>query len=278
MDAFAAADSTSFSPFVGRVPKSRGHLKRSLPSGNANGCAADSRENEGERTISPSEISAGTGFGHVAPLDSALTCEDMGITTPADYDLREVLLGTDALAGYVSPSSEHSKATLTADELLPMVSSPELPGYPDSPFDKGPSHFESATNLEFSMTNYCVASMPSPTNKIGDFILTPGDLDLTSTTSCSTSDDLELSAFDSVIGYLDSDLGSLPDFANFPDYMINILGEPSAFYESLLFQEEQDPMEDSIDMTNCGSLLGIDVCMGVGTVGLAFMLIGFESC
>jgi len=275
MDAFAAADSTSFSPSVGRIPKFYGHRRRSLPPGNSDNDATDSQGNEEEREILSSGTSAETGFGYVASSDSVVTDENAEIATPASHDLREVLLGADAFAGYVSPSatgslvSEHPNVTLIVDELLPVAASPERSIYPDNPFDERFSHSESITDLEFSMTNYPGTSMLSPIDTIDDFISASGNLDFVATTSCSTSDDFELDVFDSAAGFLDSDLISLPGFANLPSYMTSTLGEPSAFHESLLFQGKQDSMGDPIDMTDRDSLLGADHSV--------FMLTGFEN-
>ena len=282
LDAFAAADSTSFSPSVGHIPKFYGHRRRGLPPGNADNYATESRGNEEEREISSSGPSAGTGFGYVVPSDSVLTGERN--PTPASYNLREVLLGAGAFAGFVSPANEDASGSPssehlpTADELISAVSSPERSAYPDDPSNKGLSCSESATDLELSLADYGIASMYSPIDAIDDFISASGDLDLISIPSCNTSDDLELSAFDSATSYLDSDVGLFSTFANIPSYMTSALGEPFAFYENILFQAKQDLMGDSIDATNCGSLLGIDVCFGAGTDHSVFMLTGFEFC
>ena len=281
MDAFAAADSTSFSPSVGHIPKFYGHHRRDLPPGNVDNDATDSQGNEEERAILSSGTSAETGYGYVASSDSVVTGENAETASPANYDLREVLLGADAFAGYVSPSatdedasgspaSEHPDVTPVVDELLSVAASPERSIYPDNPFDEKFSHSGSVTNLDFSMTNYPVASMTSPIDTINGFTSASGDLNFVATTSCSTSGNLELGAFDSTTGFLDSDFSSLPGFANLPSYMTSILGEPSAFYESLFFQEKQESMEDQIDTTKCGGLLGADYSV--------FMLIGFENC
>ena len=280
MDAFAAADSTSFSPSVGHIPKFYGHRRRSLPPGNVDNDATDSQGNGEESAILSSEASAETGYGYVTPSDPVVTGENGEIVTPASYDLREVLLGADAFAGYVSPSatnedasgspvSDHPNVTLVVDELISVATSPGHSIYPGNPFDERFSHSESVTNLEFDMTNYAVAPMSS-VDTIGDFISASGDLDFVATTSCSTSDDFELGVFDSATGFLDSDLVSLPGFADLPSYMTSILGGPSAFHESLLFQGKQDSMGDPIDVTSYGSLLGAD--------HLVFTLTRFESC
>lgn len=269
MGAFAAADSTSFSPSVGHIPKFYGHRKRSLPPGNVDNDVTDSQGDEEESAILSSNASAETGYSYVAPFDSVVTGENGEIATPASYDLREVLLGADAFSGYVSPSatdedasgspvSEHPNITLMVDELISVAASPERSTHPGNPFDGRFSHSESVTNLEFGTTNYPVAPMSSPIDTIGDFISASGDLDLVATTSCSTSDDFELGVFDSVTGLLDSDLVSLPGFSDLPSYMTSILGGPSAFHESLLFQGKQDSAGDSIDVTSYGSLLGAD--------------------
>jgi len=287
VDAFAAADSTSFSPSAGHIPKFYGHRTRRLPPGKA----TDSRGNEEETAASSTGTSTETGYSCVVPSDPVLTCGNTEITTSASYDLREVLLGADAFVGYVSPSvnedasgsptSDHLDVTLTVDDpgstlLLPAASSPERFAYLDSTYGGGSSNSESIIDLEFSLTNYPIASVSSPLGATDGFTPALGDLDFTSATSCSTSDDLELSAFDSTTGCLDSDLGSLPRFANVPSYTTSILGESSAFYQSLLLGTEQDPMEGSIDATGCSSLLGIDVCLEAGADHFAFVLTGFE--
>lgn len=268
MDAFAAADSTSFSPSVGHIPKYYGHQKRSLRSGNTDDNATESQGNGEEKTALSPRTLAEAGCSYVAPSDSVLTGENAEITTPANYDLQEMLLGADASGGYVSPSAnedvsrppafERHNVTITVDELLSVVSSPERSVYPGNPFDEGLSHSESVADLEFGMANYPVALMLLPTDTIDDLVSASGDLNFTASTSCSTSDDLEFSAFDSADGFLDSDLGSLPGFANLPSYMTSILGEPSASYESLLFQGKQAPTGDSVDVNNCGDLLCAD--------------------
>lgn len=281
MDAFAAADSTSFSPSVGHIPKFYGHRRRSLPPGNVDNDATDSQGNEEESAILSSEASAETGYSYVAPTDSVVTGGNGEIVTPANHDLREVLLGADAFAGYISPSatnedpsgspvSEHPNVTLMVDELISVAASPERSIYPGNPFDGRFSHSESVTTLEFGMTNYPVAPMSSPIDTIGDFISASGDLDLVATTSCNTSDDFELGVFDSATGFLDSDLVSLPGFTDLPSYMTSILGGPSAFHESFLFQGKSDSMGDSVDVASYGSLLGADHSV--------FTLTRFESC
>jgi hypothetical protein len=270
MDAFAAADSTSFSPSVGHIPKFYGRRRRSLPPGNVGNDATDSQGNEEENAISSSGTSAETDCSVVAS-------ENAGVTTPASYDLLEVLLGADAFIGHASPSAtnehapgpsvpDHPNVTLAVDELLSVAASPERSIYHDDSFDERHSHSENLTNLEFSMTNYSVASMSSPIDTIGDFISASGDLDFVATMPCSTSGNLEFCAFDSGTGPLDLDFCSLPGFANLPSYMTSILGEPSAFHESLPFQGEGD----SINVTDYGSLIGAD--------NLTFMLNGFENC
>jgi hypothetical protein len=290
MDAFAAADSACFSPSVGHIPKFYGHPKRSLPPGNADDDAIDSRDDEERAILSPG-TSVGTGDGYTAPSDSVLAYENGETTALASYNLREVLLGADAFAGYVSPSadgnvstppSEHPNATLTVDEsgstlLLPAASSSERAVYSDNPYGEGCFGSESVTDLELTLTNYPVTSMSSPLETIDDFFATSGELDFISTAFCTASD-LEPSAFDSTGGYLDSDLDSLPGFASVPNYMTSILGEHSTFYESLLLQTREDPIGDSIDVTDCGDLLGIDFCLGTGADHFVFMLTVFEFC
>jgi len=281
MDSFAAADSTSFSPSVGRIPKFYGHRKHGLPPVNADDSATDSRENE-ERVISP----PGSGYGYAAPLDSVLARESAEIATMASYNLREVLLGADAFTGYVSPSANgnmlttpppgHPDVRLMVDDpeptlLLPAALSPEPSPYPVGLYEE-----RSATVTESELTpiNHPFASVPSPLDTIDDLFAASAGHDFIPT----TSDDLELGAFGSTTGCLDSDLGSLPGFSNPPDYMVNILDEHSAFFESLLSQTKQDPVGDSTDAANRSNLLGIDFCLGAGADHFAFTLTGFEFC
>lgn len=271
MDAFAAADSTNFSPSVGRIPKFYGHHGRSFLSSSIIIGVFSSQGNEEERAISSSGTSAETGYGYVTQSDSVLIDEHARATTPASYDLREVLLGADAFTGYVSPSasvdasgsptSEHPNVALIIDELLSVVSSPEPSMYSDNPFDERLFHSESITDLELTTTNYSDPSMTSSINSLDEFILVSDDLDSNSTTSCSTSDDLGLGAFDSTTGCANLGLGSSPGF------MTSILGEPSVFYESLLFPGKQDPIGDSVD-----------VCLGAGADHVVFVLTGIEIC
>ena len=279
MDAFAAADSTSFSPSVGRIPKLYGHRKRSLPSGNVDNRATDSQESEEENAILSLGTSViGTDYGYAAPLDPVLIRENAETATLPNHDLREVLLGADAFVGYISPStddnapatfSEDSKITLTADDpgsslLLPAASSPERTAYPDNPCEECSGGI---TELEVTTTNYPVIPISS-LDAVDEFFAASGGHDFISTESRSTSDDLELSVLDSMAECLDSDLGSLPDFTNVPDYMTAILDEHSAFYESLLLQAEE-PIGDSID---------VDFCLRTGADHVVFILTGFEFC
>jgi hypothetical protein len=287
MDAFAAADSMCFSPSVGHIPKFYGYPKRSLPPGNADSDPTDPQGNEEESAILSPGTSAGTNYGYAALSDSVLTCEDEEITSLASYSLREVLLGADAFAGYVStsangnastpPSSENPNVTLTADGtesslLRPAASSPERSIYPDNPDNERYSGSENITSLESTLANYPVPLISSPLETIDDFFTASGELDFFSTTSSSTSD-LELGVIDSATGCLDLDLDSLPGF---PAYMTSILDEHSAFYESLFLQAKQDPIGDSTDATNCSGLLGIDFCLGAGADHFALLLTGFE--
>jgi len=284
MDAFVAADSTNFSPSVGHIPKFYGRRGRNTPPGNPDNQTTDQQGNEEERATLSLETSLEvTDYVYTTLLDPVLTRENVG---PASYDLREILLGADAFAGYIppcanedapgSPSSEHPNVTLTADDpgptlLFPVAPSLEGSAYPDNTLGEGHSGSESAASLEFTPTHYPVSLISSPLDAIDDFILASGELGLISTILCSTSDGLELSAFESATGCLDSDLDSLTGFANIPNYMTTILGEPSVFYDSLLLQAERGAMGDSIDMTNCSGLLDIDVCLGAGANHFVFM-------
>lgn len=269
MDAFAAADSTSFSPSVGHIPKLYGRRRRGLSPEIAGNDATNS--NEGERTILPPWISAEADYGYASLSDSALTVEN---AAPACYDLREILLGTDAFAGYTSPpvgeDAPEPNATLTVDELLSVLSSPERSAYLDHPLDERLTHSDNVTNSESTIKNHPVASILPPADATDDFFSASGDLDLITSASCSSCDGLELGAFDWATGCSGLELGSLPGFANNPSYMMNILDEPPAFYESLLFQGTQDPAGASIDVNDRGGLLGAD--------HLAFIPTGFEIC
>ncbi|KAF9651626.1 hypothetical protein BDM02DRAFT_3184375 [Thelephora ganbajun] len=302
VDAFVAADSTSFSPSVGHIPKLYGHRRPSLPPGNPDDYATDSRGNEEEAAIPSPGTPAGTGYGYVPPSNPILACENVETATPTSYNLQDVLFGADAFAGYVSlpanedapgsPSFVHPNIILMVDDpgstlLLSAAPSLERSIYPDNPYDEGCSGSESFNNLEFSLENYSVASMSSPLDTIDDFIPISGDLNFIATASYNVSDDLEFGAFDSTIGCLDLELGSSPGVANVSDYMTSILGESSVFYESLLLQTtEQDPTGDSINLTDCSSLLGIDVCLGAGmptghevesTSALGLSLVNFDD-
>ena len=272
MDAFAAADSTSFSPSVGHIPKLYGRRMRGLSPGIAGNDATDS--NEGERTSLPPWTSAEAGYGYASLSNSALAVENVGSTAPACYDLREILLGMDAFAGYVSPPVDEDApepdATLTVDELLSAVSSPERSVYPDHPLDERLTRSDNVTNSEFAVKNYPVASISPLADVTDDFFSASGGLDLITPASCSSCDGPELSTFDWAAGCSDLELGSLPSFASNTSYMTNILDEPPAFYGSLLFQGKQDPAEASTDMNDRGGLLGAD--------RLAFMPTGFEIC
>lgn len=274
MDAFAAADSTSFSPSVGHIPKLYGHRRRGLLFGIAGNDDTNSQGNEGEKTILPPGTSAETGYSYASPSDSALTVENAGCTAPARYDLREILLGTDAFAGYVSVSTDEDapklNTTLIVDELLSVVSSSERSVYPDNPFHQMLTHSDNVTDSEITVKNYPVGSVSPSADVTDGFFSTSKDLDLITPASCSTSDGSELSAFDWATGCSDLDLGSLAGFANDPSYMTNVLDEPSPFYESLFFQGKQDPAVASIDVNDRGSHLGAD--------HLVFMLAGFETC
>lgn len=289
MGEFAAADTTNFSPSVGRIPRFYGHRKRSPPPVNADNRATDSRENE-ERVILPPGTPPETGYGYLDSLGSILACENMEAATTAGYNLREVLLGTDAFVGYVSPlgngntpttPTKHPDASLAVDDsrptlLAPASPSPELPLYPVD-FYEGCSR--DLAELELALSNHPVPPTPSPLDTIDDFFATLEGYDLISTTPYSTPDGLESGTFGSTTGCLASDLDPSTKFPNVPSYMMSILDEHSTFYDGLSSsQPNQDPVGDSTDTTNCNGLLGIDFCLGTGADHSAFTLTGFEFC
>jgi hypothetical protein len=281
MDAFFAADLTSFAPSVGYIPKLYGHRKHNFSPGDSDDHTADSRGDEKEMSVG---VSAGTSCAVPSgPVKNAETA------TSTTYDLLEALLGADAFAGCFSPSAdedtsesppEHSNVTLLADgpgstSLLHAAPSLEGSVYPENPYDEGFFDSESTTDLEPTSTRYPTSLIPSPLDTIYNFIPASRDLDLISTTSCSTPDDLELDSFGFTDGCLDSDLDSLPGFSGASDYTTTVLDEPSAFHESLLLQTtKQDPM----DPADYSGLLGIDICPGAGADHSFFMLAVFEFC
>lgn len=264
MDAFVAADSDSFSPSVGRIPKSYGHHRHHLPSGNTGDPAKDSRGNEEDRTIVSPGASAGTGNGN---------------TSPTTYDLREALLGADAFTGYLSPSNNEDTSGLDSDHfgVALAVDDPTSALLPDDPHHNEIfSGSESAADLEITLANYTVSSVSSPFDTIDDFILASKDLDFISATSCDRSKDFEPGSFGST---LDSDLDSLPSFLDVSNYMTSTFGEPSAFYESLLLQAtNQESVGNSIDSTDCSGLFGVDFCLGAGADHSPFKLAVFDFC
>lgn len=286
MDAFVAADSTSFSPSVGHIPKFYGHHTHNVPRGIRDERTTDSsREDREAREIFSPGVSAGTGYGYASPSDSVLTCESVETSaTPTTCDPREALLGADAFVGHLSPANndtlgfprEHLSVALTVDDpastaLLPVATSPERSMYIDNLYDEGYSGSEGASDFGFDLTNYSV-SVSSPLDVIDDFILTSKDLDFVST----ATEDFELGALDPMTGYLGLDSSS-PSFSDGPDDMTRILGEHSDFYESLLTQiTNQDPMGDTVNWIDCRDLLGIDVCLGAGADHSFFMLVRFE--
>ena len=285
VDAFVAADSNSFSPSVGRIPKFYGHHRHSLPPDDH---AADPRGNEEARAIAPPGESAGIDGGHATP------CRNVETTNPTAYDLCEVLLGADAFTGYLSPSTnedtlgtsfDHPDVALSVHNnpgstLLPEASPTEHSMHPDDSHDEAFSGSESCTDLEFTLTNYAVSSMSSPLDTIDDFLLALRDLEFIPATSCYTSKDFVPGFFDSTTGRMDLDLGSLPGFSDVSNYMTSAPGESSAFHESLHLQgKDQDPMGDSINLTDCSGLLSIDVCLGTGAdIIYPPRLAGFEFC
>lgn len=285
MDAFSTADSTSFSPSVGHIPRFYGHPKHGLPLG----YGTESRENK-ENAVLPPGTPPGAGYGYTPSLDSVPARENGEIVTIAGYNLREILLGADAFAGYVSssangnapitPPTEHLVDILTADDpgstlLLPAVppSSPFV--YPNSSCDKRSG---SAIELELTLTDYPVPLMPSPLDTIDGLFAASGGHDFIPTAFLGTSVDLDLGALDSATGCLDSDLDSLSVLANIPNYMTGVLDEHSTFYESLPLHTKHDPLGDSIDATNHSNLLGIDFCFGAGADHFVLTLTGFEFC
>ena len=284
MDAFVAADSSSFSPSVGHIPKFHGRHGHSLPSVNLDDYTTDSRGNEEQRLIGVG-VPVGTDDDHTAPCRSAETA------SPAAYDLREALLGADAFAENLSPSAseedasgfdaEHINVTLAVDDLrsdlLPEAPSTESSIYLGDPHEESFPGSGRATNSGFTLTNYVVSSMASPLDTIDDFILASMDLEFTPATSCDVSKDFHLDSFDSTTGHLNSDLVSSPGFSDVSDYMTSPLGESSTFYESLLLQAtNQDPMGCSIDFTDYSALLGIDFCLGAGADHCSFKSTKFE--
>jgi hypothetical protein len=287
VDAFVAADSNSFSPSVGHIPKFHGHLRHGLPPGNPDDRTTDSGGRKEEGTVMFTGVSAGTGDSCTAPYRKSV--ETATLTT---YDLREALLGADAFTGYLSPSAHGDTSKLhiegsnvalavndTGSTLLPGPDalSTECTIYPDDTHDEAFSGSESATDLEFTPADHTVLSMSSSLDTIDGFILASRDLELISATSCDTSKYFELGSFDSTNGHLDSDLGSLPGFLDVSDHTTSALGESSAFYESLLLQTtNQDPMGESINLTDCSDLLAIDFRLGAGEDHFSSQLVGFE--
>ena len=268
LDAFVAADSTSFSPSAGRIPKFYGRHKHGLPSGNPEDHVTDTRGNEEERAITSPRVSTGTGDDHTAP------CGSVGLTN----DPRE------ASTGNLSPSvgedapglhSEDLNVTLAVDglgsTLLPEVSSTERLVCLDDSHNEVFSGSESVGDLDFTLTSYTTPSMSSPFDTIDDFILASRDLGFTSDTSCHSSGDFELGSFNSAAGRLDTDLGPFPGYLDAQNHMTSTFGGSSVFYESLLLQAaNQDQIGDSINLADCSGLLDVDFCLGTGADHFSF--------
>jgi hypothetical protein len=276
MDAFAAADSDSFSPSVGRIPRFYGHQRHCLSSGNTDGHTTDSRENEEERATRSPGVSAGTVDGYTAPYRNVET------TIPTTYDLCEALLGADAFTGYISPSTNEDTLGLDDSEHFSVALAVDDPGstlLPDDSHGEIISGSESATDSEFTLADYTVSSMTSPLDTIDGFTLASRGLGLVSATSRDTPKDFELGSFGCTTGDPDSGLGSFPGFLEVSNYMTSTLGEPSSFHDSLLLQAtNQDPVGDSINLTDCSGLFGVDFCLGAGADHFSFKLAGFEVC
>ena len=280
MDAFVAADSTTLS--LGQIPKLSGHPANSLPPGDPDKKRNSTRRNEEERETFSPVISAAPSYGYASPSDSALAREGVETTASATCSLREALLGADAFSGFLSPAnddplgppSECPNVTLPADCPASALLHAASFVYPDSPYE-GSSGSEGAIDWEFGLTNYGVSSVSS-LDTIGDFILASGDLDFVPTTPHSTPDNLQPGPLDATTGCLGLDLGSLHGFSDISSYMMNVFGEPSAFYESIVSQgTNEDPMGDSINLNDNGGFLGTDVCSGVGANHPSFVSTGF---
>lgn len=276
VDAFVAADSNSFSPSVGRIPKFYGHHRHTLPSRNPVDHITDSLDEE--ETIITSGESARTGDDYTAP------CRSMETATPA-------VPGGEASTGQLSPSAnedtpefhpERFNVTHTVNvsdpgsTLLPEASPVERSIYPDDSHDEMFSGSDSATDLEFTLTNYTVSSVSSP-DTIDDFILASENREVISATSCNMSKYFESGSFGSVDGHLDDpDLGPFLGFSDLSNRAASALDESSAFYESFLLQAaNQDLVGGSVDFTDCSGLLGIDFCLGAGVDHFYLKLAGF---
>lgn len=284
MGEFAAADSTSFSPSVGRIPRFYGHRTRSPPPVNADSRATDSREND-ERAISPPGTPPETDYGYMASLDCIFAREKVEVPTTASYNIQEVLLGPDAFVGYVSPSAngnppttppKHPSVSLAVDDPRPTLLAPAAPspGLPPCPVDFYEDCSGDLAEIELALSNHPAPPISSPLDTTDDLFATLEGYDFIPSTSHSTPDDLETG---STTGCLDSDVDSSTDYSNVPSYMMSILDEHSTFYD-LSSQPKQDPIGDSTDATNCNGFLGIDFCLGAGADHFAFTLTGFEFC
>ena len=284
VDAFVAADSNSFSPSVGHIPKFYGHHRHNLPSGNPDDRTTDSRANEEEREIMSQEASAGIGDGHTA------SCRSVETTTPTTYNLREALLGVDAFPRHLPPSvdedasgshSEQFNVTLAVDDpgstMFLEASSTEYSVYPDDSHDEPFSGSESITDLGFTLTNYSLSSGSSPFDTIDDLILASKDLEFISAISYDATKDLGLDSFDPATGRLNPNPGSFSDFPDVSNCVASTFGDSSASYESLLLQAtSQDLTGDSVSLTDCSSLLDIDFYLGAGADRFSFRLAGLD--
>ena len=270
VDAFVAADSNSFSPSVGRIPKFYSHHRRNLPPENMGDRATDSQGNEEDKAIVSPGVSAGTCDGYTPPCKIAET------NAPTTYDLREALLGADAFTGYLSPSTNDDTSGLHSEHpgVALTIYDPASALLADDSHNETFSGSESAVDLENTLASCTVSSLSSSLDTIDHFILASRDLEFISAAPCDTSRDFEPGSFGCT---LDSNLGSLPEFSDVSSYMTSTFGETSAFYESLLSQATNQ--DSSIDSTDRTGLFGVDFCLGAGADQFySFKLAVFEFC